>query len=217
MLNRPFLYLVIASMLMFSGCFIQGRVVDENGVGIAGVTVTLNGDLSRTTTTDTNGNYRFGELRTGDIIPAGSYTVIPSKSGYSFVPFTTNCTVTDQSIGDLADIPGPDLDVDFVSDSKPVFDQWVRTSQYVEVRDGTKLAVDIFRPSHDGTVPVDEPLPVVFQADPYHRADIEDGELVTVLDKKPILNHILRHGYVISCLDLRGSGASYGTRTQPTS
>jgi len=31
--------------------------------------------------------------------------------------------------------------------SKPVYSEWVRTSQYIEVRDGTKLAFDIIRPA----------------------------------------------------------------------
>ena len=30
--------------------------------------------------------------------------------------------------------------------SEPVYSNWIRTSQYVTVRDGIKLAVDIFRP-----------------------------------------------------------------------
>lgn len=113
--------------------------------------------------------------------------------------------------------PLPTEPGDQIDPSKPIYEQWIRTSRYVEVRDGTKLAVDIFRPSLDGIVPVDEPLPVVFQADPYHRADIVEDELITILDRKPVLENLLKHGYVISCLDLRGSGASYGMRLEPTS
>ena len=45
-----------------------------NGVG---VTVTLSGDASGTTTTDSSGNYSFSGL------PAGAYTLTPSKSGFS--------------------------------------------------------------------------------------------------------------------------------------
>ena len=30
--------------------------------------------------------------------------------------------------------------------SEPIYDEWVRTSQYITVRDGTRLAVDVFRP-----------------------------------------------------------------------
>src|SRR5215210_9015851 len=34
--------------------------------------------------------------------------------------------------------------------SEPVYDGWVRSSRYVTVRDGTRLAVDVFRPSLGG-------------------------------------------------------------------
>ena len=54
--------------------------------------------------------------------------------------------------------------------SEPQYDNWTRTSQYVEVRDGTRLAVDIFRPSDNGVDPVEDPLPVVFSAERYVRA-----------------------------------------------
>ena len=46
----------------------------------AGVTVTLGGDANATTTTDSAGNYSFNGL------PAGSYTLTPSKTGLSFTP-----------------------------------------------------------------------------------------------------------------------------------
>jgi len=207
---------------MFSGCFISGKVVDENGVGVAGVTLTLSGDTSRTTTTDSNGVYRFGDLGMADIIPAGNYTVTPSKAGHSFTPAGVAVTIANYSVGDLEDIPGPRISVDFedvkVSRpgeysgySEPVFTEWVRTSQYVTVRDGTKLAVDIYRPSVDG-VPVSEPMPVVWTADRYHRADLQDGEVITKLDTMHYLETLIEYGYVVAAMDVRGAGASYGTR-----
>ena len=52
--------------------------------------------------------------------------------------------------------------------SELLFSDWVRQSQYVTVRDGTKLAVDIVRPAVNG-VPVEEPLPVVWTHSRYHR------------------------------------------------
>ena len=47
---------------------------------LAGVTMTLNGDASGTTTTDASGNYTFSGLANG------SYTVTPSLSDYTFKP-----------------------------------------------------------------------------------------------------------------------------------
>ncbi len=61
------------------GYLISGTIT-YNGTGISGVTVTLSGAGSGTTTTDSNGNYYFSGLSNG------SYTVTPSKSGYTFTP-----------------------------------------------------------------------------------------------------------------------------------
>lgn len=96
--------------------------------------------------------------------------------------------------------------------SEPVYSEWVRLSQYVEVRDGTRLAVDLFRPAVNG-VPVDDPLPVIWTHHRYHRARLQDnGEVYSLLDQVPGLARLLQHGYVIAAVDVRGGGASFGTR-----
>jgi putative CocE/NonD family hydrolase len=101
--------------------------------------------------------------------------------------------------------------------SEPIYDNWVRTSQYVEVRDGTKLAVDIFRPAYSNGTPVEVPLPVLWTHDRYQRAFISSANIITQLWQEPWLETMLRHGYVIGVVDVRGGGASYGTRTGPFS
>ena len=58
---------------------ITGQVT-ENGVALAGVTVTLSGSQPGLRITDSNGNYSF-ELASG-----GNYTVTPSIIGFSFGP-----------------------------------------------------------------------------------------------------------------------------------
>ncbi len=100
--------------------------------------------------------------------------------------------------------------------SRPIYDEWVRTSQYVAVRDGTKLALDIFRPAQNGQ-PVGLPLPVIWSHNRYHRADAPGGQLQTILDSQSWLKTLLRHEYVIAVADVRGSGASYGARSDPYS
>lgn len=45
--------------------------------------------------------------------------------------------------------------------SQEKYDSWVRSSLYLTMRDGTKIAVDIIRPAANGK-PVDKPLPVVW-------------------------------------------------------
>ncbi len=56
---------------------ISGKV-SENGVGLAGVTVTLSGSQPGLRTTDSNGNYSF------ELIAGGNYTITPSLLGFNF-------------------------------------------------------------------------------------------------------------------------------------
>ena len=46
----------------------------------------------------------------------------------------------------------------------------------IPMRDGVRLATDIYRPARDG-VPVDEPLPVVFERTPYDKCGTPRTEL----------------------------------------
>ena len=50
--------------------------------------MTLSGDASATTTTDSQGRYTF----TG--VADGNYTVTPSLTGYTFTPTSRNVTVS---------------------------------------------------------------------------------------------------------------------------
>jgi len=93
--------------------------------------------------------------------------------------------------------------------SPAAYDGWARSSQYVAARDGTRLAVDIFRPTRAGIVAT-EKLPVVWTHHRYQRAGAEFGEMFTVLDTMPWLVDVLYHGYVVVAVDARGSGASFG-------
>jgi uncharacterized protein len=96
----------------------------------------------------------------------------------------------------------------------PLYAESVRTSQYVTVRDGTRLAIDIYRPVVGGK-PVEKKLPVILVATPYHRSSENNNEILTFLaprgTHRNIFAEILKHGYVIASLDLRGRGASFGT------
>jgi len=94
--------------------------------------------------------------------------------------------------------------------SPVLYDGWVRSSRYVTARDGTRLAVDVFRPARDGRA-VEEKLPVVWTHHRYRRAFLAKGKLVTVVETFPWLQEVLRHGYVVAAADVRGSGASFGT------
>ena len=71
---------------------ISGQVT-ENGVPMAGVTVTLSGSQSGLRTTDSNGNYSY------ELIINGNYTVTPSLLGFNFAPAsqTFNNLTVDQT------------------------------------------------------------------------------------------------------------------------
>ncbi len=83
------LLLSLLMALMILGCSgeasysISGQVTC-GGSALSGVTMTLTGTEGRTVTTDTNGNYSFGEM------PIGNYTLTPSLTGYTFLPSNRN-------------------------------------------------------------------------------------------------------------------------------
>lgn len=52
--------------------------------------------------------------------------------------------------------------------SPKIYDGYIESSEYVAVRDGTRLAVELYRPSQNGLV-VQDPLPVIWRLTPYGR------------------------------------------------
>jgi uncharacterized repeat protein (TIGR01451 family) len=69
-----------ANTSVSGGHFIAGKVMIKKGKPVEGVTITLSGPASRTTTTDSRGQYKFAEL------PNGSFTVTPYMTGKTFTP-----------------------------------------------------------------------------------------------------------------------------------
>jgi predicted acyl esterase len=91
---------------------------------------------------------------------------------------------------------------------------WARTSIYVPARDGTRLAVDIFRPKQDGQVE-SRALPVLLSITQYRRAaKAKDG---SVRYGAADMLELVKFGYVVIVADARGKGASFGTRRGPWS
>lgn len=76
--------IVITSTTPYS---ITGNIANSNGFKVSGVTVTLSGTLSRTTQTDSNGNYSFANLTVN-----GNYTVTVTKNSYTFTPSSISFT-----------------------------------------------------------------------------------------------------------------------------
>lgn len=94
--------------------------------------------------------------------------------------------------------------------SIPVYDSWVRTSRYLTMRDGVRLAADIIRPAR-ARIMEDKPLPAIFVHTRYRRAAVnQDGKVASEADS-PLSQAFLKHGYILAVVDVRGSGASFGT------
>ena len=91
--------------------------------------------------------------------------------------------------------------------SQALYQGRTSTSQYITMRDGTKLAALILRPAQDGKT-VSTPLPVIWTHNRYHREGIFNWHY---------LQTVLQYGYVIVSVDVRGSGASFGTYRGPFS
>lgn len=70
---------------------ISGRVTDADGNVISGVTISAG--AAGSATTDSNGNYTISGLT------AGTYTLTPSKSGYSFTPARRTVSVSSNVTG----------------------------------------------------------------------------------------------------------------------
>jgi uncharacterized protein len=88
-----------------------------------------------------------------------------------------------------------------------------RVSRYVTVRDGTKLAMNVYRTVNKNANEI-TPLPVVFLFTPYRARYQEANGEVSELNqvRRMGLLPLLDAGYVIAEADVRGKGASFGAR-----
>jgi hypothetical protein len=85
------------------GYTISGHIQNASSLGLSGVTLTLSGDSTGSTTTDASGNYSFAALVSGL-----NYTVTPAKTNYAFSP--SNLTYNNLSAAQTAaDFTGTDF------------------------------------------------------------------------------------------------------------
>jgi predicted acyl esterase len=99
--------------------------------------------------------------------------------------------------------------------SPELYSEWVRSSFHVPVRDGTKLALTLYRPAVNGRA-VDARYPVALEITPYRaRYRTETGAVAGQAESsrasRPMVD-LTRYGYVVAVLDIRGKGASFGAR-----
>lgn len=82
------------------------------------------------------------------------------------------------------------------------------SSFYLEMRDGVKIAVDLYLPSREQG----DKLPVVMMGTRYWRDDHQYQETGYFSGDEEIFNE---RGYAYAVVDARGTGASFGTRDGP--
>ncbi|HEX6637328.1 MAG TPA: CocE/NonD family hydrolase [Steroidobacteraceae bacterium] len=87
------------------------------------------------------------------------------------------------------------------------FDGHQLTSQYVQVRDGTRLAIDVIRPARGGQVAPGK-FPVVWMHTPYNRRTTRGG--LTAANYPGNALQLVKYGYVVAVADFRGTYASFG-------
>ena len=118
--------------------------------------------------------------------------------------------------------------------SPKIYDGYIESSEYVAVRDGTRLAVELYRPSQNGLV-VQDPLPVIWRLTPYGRVlrrkdgsirhtaffsgtgAVSPDEYADGIDANGpqtgaeiMLQEFTARGYVIVSVDTRGKHSSMG-------
>lgn len=85
-----------------------------------------------------------------------------------------------------------------------------RTSLYVPVHDGTRLAVNIYRPAKQAKA---ERVPTIFAFTPYRARYLKDGAIVETFDQAIFgFRDLVHAGYAVVIADIRGKGASFGKR-----
>lgn len=89
------------------------------------------------------------------------------------------------------------------------YDGYRRSSFYIPMRDGTKLAVDLFRPTYNGVL-AKQKLPVVWMYTPYNRRIGMNGE-PSVSSYPGFALQLVKYGYNVALVDFRGLYASFGT------
>lgn len=90
-------------------------------------------------------------------------------------------------------------------------DEYDLSSQYIEMRDGVKLAIDICRPIDTVTGKVvEKPLPVLWMHTPYNRRFNGTKEKLTVECYAGTAAKLIKYGYVVATVDFRGLYGSFG-------
>ena len=90
--------------------------------------------------------------------------------------------------------------------TRHVWSSRIRHGVRIPMRDGAHLSADLYLPDGDGD---GGPWPVVIEYQPYRKDEVDS--------EKRFYTGLPQHGYVVARLDVRGTGASAGTVTEPRS
>ena len=120
--------------------------------------------------------------------------------------FALLVTVT-AAAGAAADGPKVSKPGEYRGYTPAIYDGHQLTSQYVAVRDGTRLAVDVFLPTLDGKVATGK-LPTVWMHTPYNRRTTSGGLTAANYPGKAL--QLVKYGYAVAVADFRGLYASFG-------
>ena len=92
--------------------------------------------------------------------------------------------------------------------SEVLYDGHQMIARYMTVRDGTRIAIDIFRPTSDGKL-VETPHPVLWMHSPYNRREFR-GLIPAAKFYPGEALRLVPYGYVVAVADFRGLYASFG-------
>ena len=100
---------------------------------------------------------------------------------------------------------------------KPIYKGYIESSQYITVRDGIKIAAEIWLPKGLSS---SKKIPTVLVQTRYWRAILLKP--IIRLFRKPAFEPkevkiLTSYGFAVVCIDVRGCGASYGDRLGPFS
>lgn len=98
----------------------------------------------------------------------------------------------------------------------PLYPGMVRTSKYLPMRDGVKIAIDLYLPEE---LPKGVKIPTILMQTRYVRGMQYRWPFSLFLHGRfdPMINYFVTRGYAWIYVDARGSGASFGTRPYPYS
>jgi len=103
------------------------------------------------------------------------------------------------------------------TDEEPAYDATLESGVWVRMRDGVRLATDIYRPSRGGRL-VDGKFPAIMERTPYGR-NVTNFRDFTAADATPktraqVAEYYVRRGYVVIFQDCRGCHDSEGRFTK---